>query len=396
MKGAYVSRRRAEEFDALLSAPTATRERAAARGDLPDLLDIVDSLEAVPPVTARPEFVLDLRSRLVVEAARLSRPVDHEVRVRLTPRQRQGARERRAATILGGFAIVAATGSMAMASQSALPGDVLYPVKRAIENAETNLQSDDAAKARALLEHAEKRLAEAEQLTASGADAKTVATTLQDFTDQSNQAAELALDDYSETGRKDSVGDLRSFAEKSMDELAKLGDAVPADARPALITAAQSVRQADSAAFQLCPTCGTTDGVTELPEFATKPVSLARSLEGLLSLEHTPLTIDGIDIDTAEVEKLAEREGDKAIQQDADGTRSENNGTAPTTPAAPTAPVSPDPGNDDDSGPLQTLGDRIKKGLNDGGQATSSTVNQTLDTVVSGIGELVNGLLGGK
>ena len=64
---------------------------------------------------------------------------------------------------------------MAMASQAALPGDVLYPVKRAIENAETNLQSDDADKAQHPIAHAENRLEEAEQLTAEGADAATVA-----------------------------------------------------------------------------------------------------------------------------------------------------------------------------------------------------------------------------
>ena len=199
----------------------------------------------MPEVSARPDFVTDLRSQLVVEAARQARPVvDADLRLRLTPRQRSGVRERRAATVLGGFAIVAATGSMADGSQSALPGDVLYPVKRAIENAQTNLQSDDAAKAQTLIAHAERRLEEAEQLTAEGADATTVAETLQDFTEQSNQATELALDDYAATGDQDAIGDLRSFADESMDDLGILGDVVPADARAALITAAQSVRQA--------------------------------------------------------------------------------------------------------------------------------------------------------
>ena len=177
---------------------------------------------------------------------------------------------------------------MAVASQSALPGDVLYPVKRAIENAQTNLQSDDAAKAQTLIAHAERRLEEAEQLTAEGASATTVAATLQDFTEQSNQATELALDDYAATGDQEAIGELRSFADDSMDDLGNLGDVVPADARPALITAAQSVLQLDSAAFQVCPTCG--DGaITELPDgFALQSASLdAEDLAGLLSLQDT-------------------------------------------------------------------------------------------------------------
>src|SRR5689334_16065898 len=118
MTGAFASRRRAEEFDALVSAAALGRETgSAAYGEL---LELVGALRSTPPVTARDEFVSDLRSRLVVEAARMARPVDDAVRLRLTPKQRYGARERRAATVLGGFAIVAATGSMAMASQAAL------------------------------------------------------------------------------------------------------------------------------------------------------------------------------------------------------------------------------------------------------------------------------------
>ena len=231
MTGAFMSRRRADEFDALVS--TAARERDSAVA-YSDLLELVGSLRSMPEVTARSDFVTDLRSQLVVEAARRARPVvDADLRLRLTPRQRSGVRERRAATVLGGFAIVAATGSMAMASQSALPGDVLYPVKRAIENAQTNLQSDDADKAQTLIAHAERRLEEAEQLTAEGADATTIAETLQDFTEQSNQAAELALDDYAATGDQDAIGDLRSFADESMDDLSNLGEVVPEDAAPA-------------------------------------------------------------------------------------------------------------------------------------------------------------------
>lgn len=390
MTGAFVSRRRAEEFDALLSAPAQERESATAHADL---LELVGALSAVPPVTARPDFVLELRSQLIVEAARMARPVDDALRVRLTPRQRHGARERRAATVLGGFAIVAATGSMAMASQSALPGDVLYPVKRAIENAETNLQSDDAAKARTLIAHAETRLAEAEQLTAEGADATTVASTLQDFTDQSNQAAELALDDFAATGDQDAIGDLRSFANDSMDDLTDLGDVVPSDARPALITAAQSVLQADSAAFQVCPTCGD-GGITELPDFAAlEPVSLADSLDSLLSLRNTPLTVRGLDIDKTKVEKIAENEGDQPGSDEPKGTDTEpddgnGNGDTPVTP-----PIDPDVDTEDVTGPLQDLGQHIKDGLTGGGGQTP-TVSNAVDEVVNGIGELVDGILG--
>ncbi|MDZ5622690.1 DUF5667 domain-containing protein [Nocardioides sp. HM23] len=386
MTRAFGNRRRAEEFDALVSAPARAQVEASQDAEL---LDLVGSLRSMPEVSARPDFVSELRSQLVVEAARMARPVvDDELRLRLTPRQRSGARERRAATLLGGFAIVAATGSMAMASQAALPGEVLYPVKRAIENAQTNLQSDDTAKAQTLIAHAQRRLQEAEQLTAEGADADTVAETLQDFTDQSNQAAELALDDYTTTGDQDAIGDLRSFANDSMDDLDALGEVVPADARPALITAAQSVLQADSAAFQVCPTCG--DGpVTELPEFATRSAASVSDLNGLLSAAPT-----GLSVDIRRVEELA-GQLDKEPKQRQEDTGGIDDETATDTDPGTEVPGVDPPDTDGPKTPIKDLGDKIKDDLNGDEPGVVDPV-EVISGVVSGVGGLVDGLLGTK
>ncbi|WP_183098027.1 DUF5667 domain-containing protein [Nocardioides pelophilus] len=389
MTGAFVSRRRADEFDALLSAPAPEREAA----QYADLLELVGSMRSLPPVAARAEFVSDLRSQLMVEAARQARPaVDDATRLRLTPKQRQGARERRLATVLGGFAIVAASGSMAMASQGALPGDVLYPVKRAIENAETNLQADDAAKAQALLDHAAQRLQEAEQLTAQGADAAIVAETLQDFSDQSQQATELALDDYAATGDRDAIADLRTFTSQSMTELTALGDVVPSDARAALITAAQTVANADSAAFQACPTCG--DGaVTELPGFATAPISLPYTL---VTGERTPQSVVVPPDFLAQVENIAKNEpdvppttGDEPRSDDGSVTDPD---TEPVTDPVTEPITEPD---DEPDNPLEEFGDKIKRGLEAAGNGHGDeAVNETIDGVVGGVDGLVDGILG--
>jgi hypothetical protein len=390
MTGAFVSRRRAEEFDAMVSAPAPERDTASSQDA--DLLELVGSLRSMPEVTARPDFVSDLRSQLIVEAARQARPVvDADLRLRLTPRRRSGSRERRAATILGGFAIVAATGSMAVASQSALPGDVLYPVKRAIENAQTNLQSDDAAKAQTLIAHAERRLEEAEQLTAEGASATTVAATLQDFTEQSNQATELALDDYAATGDQEAIDELRSFAGDSMDDLGNLGDVVPTDARPALITAAQSVLQLDSAAFQACPTCG--DGaITELPDdFALQSASLdTEDLAGLLSLQNTTesILLPGL-INKDKIEDIASQQEDPDQQDD---VKAED----PNTPAVdPAVDPSDDPAPAND--PIKDLSDKIKDGLGGGNNDDDNNNNgpsDPVDDAVDTVGTVVDGIVG--
>lgn len=384
MTGAFVSRRRADEFDALLSGHAPARDTATA---YVDLLEVVGALQAVPTVTARPDFVSDLRSQLMVEAARQARPaVDDALRLRLTPQQRSGVRERRMATVLGGFAIVAASGSMAMASQAALPGDALYPVKRAIENAHTNLQAGDAAKAETLIAHAEQRLQEAEQLTAEGADARIVAETLQDFTEQSNQATELALDDYAATGDQTAIGELRSFAARSMGDLDALGDVVPTDARAALITAAQSVAQADTAAFQVCPTCGE-GGVTELPEFATAPMALVT--DGLLDFEDSALAIPIEDL-RQDAEGVA---GDEPAGPARIGGNRSNGG--PTTQPLDSTDVAPvvEPIDEPDevSGPLGHLGDKIKDEIE---RDHPGDLDNTVNGVVDGLDGLVNGILG--
>lgn len=258
--------RGAEEFDALLAGRTSGADGYA------DLLDVVAALRSAPPVEARPDFVVSLRTQLVAAAEREPARVEQDLAARLTPRQRRGSRERRLAALVGGFAVVSATGSMAMAAQGALPGDVLYPVKRAMENAQTNLQPDGASKADTLLSHAEARLAELQELTARDADADVISATLQDFTDQTEQASALALDDYAATGETAPIADLRSFAADSMDVLGALGPVVPDSTRPILITATQTVRQVDSAAWEACPSCAE-GGVAEIPDFALQGLS---------------------------------------------------------------------------------------------------------------------------
>jgi len=389
MTGAFSSRRRADEFDALLSAPVRGRDEAAYA----DLLELVGALREVPPVTARSEFVADLRSQLVVEAARQARPaVDDALRRRLTPQHRhgarQGARQRRAATVLGGFAIVAASGSMAMASQAALPGDVLYPVKRAIENAQTNLQSDDAAKAQTLIAHAQRRLQEAEQLTAEGADASTVASSLQDFTEQSNQATALALDGYAATGDEEALGDLRSFTAESMNELDALGDEVPTDARAALIKAAQSVLQADTAAFQVCPTCGDEAPVTELPEFASAPMLLPTEL---LSFETSEFSVPVSPDFLARVERVAGEQGPiTPPKSDNQGSNGDDDGTPPVD--IDTTITDPDP--DNVTSPLEDFGNQIKNELTRDHSHDLDPAVEAVTGAVEGIPALVDGLLG--
>ncbi len=271
------TRRRAEAFDAAVRDP-ALRDRVDSRDA--EFLDLVASLREVPPVQARPEFVASLREQLMAAADTALVPADE---ARLVLPARRTARDRRITVAVGGLALVGATTSVAMAAQSALPGDVLYPVKRAIENVEASLAPDEGDKVTTLLASAAGRLDEVRTLSREGddGDGAAIAETLTSFTEQSREASELLLADYAETGSESSVSQLRDFTAESMDALAALEGIVPADARDELLEAAQALTQIDTAAAEACPSCGGL-GITDIPHVLT---SAGLSLEDVIVAE---------------------------------------------------------------------------------------------------------------
>ncbi|MDQ6524697.1 DUF5667 domain-containing protein [Nocardioides sp. LHD-245] len=375
--------RGADEFDALVSGRGG--HAAAEHETHAELLDLVAALRAVPPATARPEFVSSLRSQLIAAAEREPARAEEALAVRLTPRQRRGSRERRLAAVIGGFAVVSATGSMAMASQDALPGDVLYPVKRAIENAQTNLQPDGAAKADALISHAEARLGEFRSLVARDASADAINKTLQDFTDQSRQASEFALDDYAATGKADRIAELRAFAGDSMDVLGDLGPVVPSDSRSILITATQTIRQIDAAAWEACPSCAEGD-IAQVPDFATLPLSAV--LSGDISASATQV-----------LPPPAKKKDEPAATTPPPATPAAPPGQVPPPPPETTQPNPPDAPK-----PTKTVGKTVEEvtrgltgtlGLDGQPQPSDGTTDPGLvGGLVEGLAGLVGGLLG--
>ena len=248
---AFTARRRAEEFSSLVDSTTEPSDARDA-----DLLLLVESLRAVPAVEPRPAFVAGLRERLMTEAeSALAPATDADLRARLTVTPRRTPRERRLAVAIGGFAIVGATTSMAMAAQTALPGDTLYPLKRAIENARAGIQSDDGDRGSTLLDNASGRLREVDRLAQDRGDGVAIAETLQAFTDQASAASDLLITAYESTGEESRIGQLRDFASTSLGELETLETLVPEEARGALIQAVQVLGQIDEQALYACPTC---------------------------------------------------------------------------------------------------------------------------------------------
>jgi hypothetical protein len=269
----YATRRRAEQFAAVVDGSSA---RGAYDERFDDMLQLVGAMRAVPEPVARPEFIADLRSRLVAEAAAMPVIAAAEVdRLRLRPAdpgRARNPRERRLAIALGGFALVGATATMAVVAQGSLPGDTLYPLKRGIESAHAGLSVGDSGKGSTVLESASTRLGEIEALAQDGRGEDhpaAVADTLNDFTDQATEASDLLLAAYADEGDPADVAKVRTFTASSMRSLADLDGKIPQSAEDEWVHAVTTTQRIDDQAKYACPTCGGTDLTTIAPTLPT-------------------------------------------------------------------------------------------------------------------------------
>lgn len=378
MRRGFASRRRAEEFDALVEGGP-TGELHDARDA--DLLELVVAMRGVPEVSARPEFVADLRERLMAEAETALVPDDLD-RLRLPSRRPK--RERRMAALVGGIAIVGATTSVAVASQSALPGDSLYPVKRVLEEAHTSISIGEASKGQTVLSNASDRLDEVEALVQQddpGNDQR-IADTLNAFTDQATSGSDLLLADYNHHGNKSSIVRLHDFASSSLDRLAALEPLVPADARDELLRAADVLATIDTQAGQRCPSCGGTS-IDSIP-----PV-LAAGSEPIVVPQVPPVQPR----DESDHRRHAPR-ADQVENPDLPDVDGDDLGPGsvqdPSSGSSPSASPSDD-GDGGGSNPLTDLTDKLTGRDNPSGSPTRGVVGG----LVNGVGELLGGVLGG-
>ena len=314
----------------------------------------------------RRDFVADLRSQLMTEAAIVLTPTT----ARLTVTPRRSPRERRIAIAIGGFAVVSATTSMAMAAQTALPGDTLYPLKRALENASTTIQIDEDDKGSSLLDHATGRLDEVNELTRQSDEpnAEAVADTLRAFADQASSASDLLFAAYAESGQESDIEELRVFTAQSMAALNELETVVPDPARAALIEAAQVVNLIDTAAFQICPSCG--EGAAEMPEFEAAAVGAGPARRPRQALE-APLTVPGPRSLPARATRR--HEGRRQRQGTATEAASPQAGRPPRRPRRTTTggvDIGGKPGGGSDTNVIEDLTDRLTGGGGEGPEDT--------------------------
>lgn len=394
MSSVFASRRRAEEFNSLVEAPAAGAGRDAR---LEEFLAVVEGLRAVPDPEPRPEFVTSLRAELMSAADTLLVPAEAD---RLTLPPRTASRDRRLAAAIGGFAVVGATASMAVAAQSALPGEMLYPLKRAIEDGRVSLTSAPEAKALSLLDSASSRLDEVAELSREGElsdEGGMVSANIDDFGRQASEAADLLLAEYAESGEADLVRELRDFTAESMTTLELLEAQVPESARDELLDAAALVSEIDARAEQACPSCGGA-GVGEIP-----PVLLASAGE---VTDSSVVVVPGTVVDEPGRDSRSGRDGrDGRTGQGRGGQRdgtTGGNATGGATVVPDDLVTAPGGGGGDGSGgttpdnPLGALTDALPEpeAPAAGGGGTKKKPDDTVKDTVGGVGGQIDDEVG--
>lgn len=244
--------------------------RGPRNSDVQGLVRFAESLceAAVEP---SPDFLVSLRAELMADASSVlvktakpvrqppTAPVPHPVRRRLA-----------AATA----AVVASAGMVGLVSSSAhaLPGDMLYSVKRSVESVQSQLHRGEASRGAFELSLATERLDEARTLVKKD-DSRSeefVTKSLEEFATKAEAGSQALFSDYQDAGNDDSINKVNTFAAESSMALSKLSDDLSPGAADAYQAAAAMVTDLASQASNLCSAC-------EEAELS----SLARAVEGI-------------------------------------------------------------------------------------------------------------------
>ncbi|MDP3967320.1 MAG: DUF5667 domain-containing protein [Nocardioides sp.] len=273
------ARRRAEDFAARVDARSADSRASHEVSEESDaaLFALVGALRSTEAPAPRPEFVGDLRERLMTEAAEVLSPA--AAHLTLPPRTR-GARERRFVAAASVAVLLGGSASMAAAAQNALPGEALYPIKRGLEQAGTSLSLSEDGKGSRILGQAAGRLDEIARLAATGGPAleDQVAATLEDFTSQAREGAALLFASYEQSGDADDVTEVRDFNAESLGVLAVLAQQLPPSLGSHLSTAAVALQDLDVTAAELCAECGPAS-IVDLPTVLLAHAEAGRALD---------------------------------------------------------------------------------------------------------------------
>lgn len=248
----------AQSFDDAL-----TTGRPPKNEQIAQLVSFAEGLCEAAAVEPSAAFRGSLRAQLMTEAATVLVPMPSSAKpsplrdaTHDTP-VRSG--RRRVASLSA--ALVASAGAIGMvaSSASAVPGEMLYPVKRGVESVELTLHRDDASRGAFKLSQASERLAEARQLSASGGSTDLIASSLDDFSSAATDGSARLFTAYTDSGSEKPIDQVNDFAATSSLDLRALSEQLPAGLSDSLEAANAALTDLAGEAAALCASCDPAD-----------------------------------------------------------------------------------------------------------------------------------------
>lgn len=238
-----------------------------ATAEVAELVRAAELVCASAVAGPRPAYRTALRERLMLEAQSVLVPDPGASRRAVvdrlpatTPPPRTRARRRLAGAAVAAISSLGVVGMVAGSAQ-AIPGDVLYPVKRGVENVGLAMQRTDEGRGTQRLEIAAERLREARAVLGDGSAKQRaqVAALLDDFSSEAEQGSAELFGVFDAEGSTAAIDTVNDFTAASAVDLSVMSAEVPADAAAAFDSATAVVTDLAGQAVHLCGTCAKAD-----------------------------------------------------------------------------------------------------------------------------------------
>ncbi|WP_300008336.1 DUF5667 domain-containing protein [Pseudonocardia sp.] len=325
---------------------TAPIEPVAAEDDTAVIGRIADAdPEPAPTVVAEAAAADDDAGSPGAPPSRAGRAGRHSLPTRPAGRSRASKRPgsrglRRRVAVVGASALAALVALATLgsvASRDALPGDMLYAMKRISENTALALTFDDTARAQRHLELATTRINEVEQLvgrdSGDAADAERVETAMRDFDSSTGEGSRMLLAAEDASGPA-ALADLRTWASEQVARLAVLRSSLPEPA----------VAEADTSIALLDRLLGRTEALEARSECSEVTSNVTDDLG--------PLPSEG----TCSPRPAVADDPDTAVDESSPTTTPDNSGTGSSAPSSGPGTSTPQESDAPDSGVLPELG----------------------------------------
>jgi Domain of unknown function (DUF5667) len=257
MTSLLATRRRAEDFARLVEG--------SRRSHDPNVAPLLELVAMLRPVAIQPSevFRASLRERLLAVAA--ERPRDTGTEVAPVPAVRSAVRTpARSRVVAVACAVVLAGGmaSTAAAARGALPGDLLYPIKRGLEQSQAAATTNPESRGSTYLRQATTRLDEVARLgggaPVSAGDLDKIAlsqATLGAFSRDVRDAGNLLFEAYQRDDRTAPLIQLRQFVASTKPQLLALRKLLPPQVDDAYADALATLERLDRRVLEVCPQC---------------------------------------------------------------------------------------------------------------------------------------------